>query len=70
MKTTLVTLGAVGLLGAGVAIHHSGHCPLMEAKKALTHQAPAAVSTTPVVSAVSAVKANAAVLSSAKDAAR
>lgn len=29
MKTSLLTLGAVGVLAAGVAIHHSGHCPLM-----------------------------------------
>ena len=29
-------LGAVGLLAVGVGIHHSGHCPLMAAKAALT----------------------------------
>ena len=29
-------LGAVGLLAVGIGIHHSGHCPLMQAKAALT----------------------------------
>jgi hypothetical protein len=28
--------GAVGLLAVGIGIHHSGHCPLMQAKAALT----------------------------------
>ena len=55
MKTKLFILG--GVLAAGVVIHHTGHCPLMEAKKALTHQqtnapaanhAPAAVAVTTV----------------------
>ena len=54
MKTKLFILG--GVLAAGVVIHHTGHCPLMEAKKALTHQqtnapanqAPAAVAATAV----------------------
>lgn len=32
MRTKLLILG--GVLAAGVVIHHSGHCPLMEAKKA------------------------------------
>ena len=67
MKTGLVTLGAVGLLGAGVAIHHSGHCPLMEAKKALTHQAAPAA---PTASANQTAKSNTVVLTSAQDAAR
>jgi len=67
MKTGLVTLGAVGLLGAGVAIHHSGRCPLMEAKKALTHRAAPAAST---ATANPAVKSNAVVLTAAQDAAR
>ena len=44
MKTSLLTLGAVGVLAAGVAIHHSGHCPLMEARKALVHHSAPAVS--------------------------
>lgn len=42
MRTKLLILG--GVLAAGVSIHHSGHCPLMEAKKAITrhvHGAPA-----------------------------
>jgi hypothetical protein len=36
MRTKLFMLGAVGLLAVGVGIHHSGHCPLMQAKAALT----------------------------------
>jgi hypothetical protein len=36
MRTKLFMLGAVGLLAVGVGIHHSGHCPLMSAKAALT----------------------------------
>ena len=42
MRTKLLILG--GVLAAGVSIHHSGHCPLMEAKKAIArhvHGAPA-----------------------------
>ena len=39
MKTKLFLLGAVGLLGAGVMIHHSGHCPLMDAKNAMAKHA-------------------------------
>jgi hypothetical protein len=55
MKTKLFILG--GVLAAGVVIHHTGHCPLMEAKKALTHQqtnAPAA-NQAPAVVAVTTV---------------
>jgi hypothetical protein len=33
MRTKLLILG--GVLAAGVSIHHSGHCPLMDAKKAI-----------------------------------
>jgi hypothetical protein len=36
MRNKLFMLGAVGLLAVGVGIHHSGHCPLMAAKAALT----------------------------------
>jgi hypothetical protein len=36
MRSKLFMLGAVGLLAVGVGIHHSGHCPLMAAKAALT----------------------------------
>ena len=36
MKTKLVVLAAAGLLAAGIAIHHSHHCPLMAAKAAVT----------------------------------
>jgi hypothetical protein len=36
MRTKLFMLGAVGLLAVGIGIHHSGHCPLMQAKAALT----------------------------------
>ena len=42
MRTKLLILG--GVLAAGVSIHHSGHCPLMDAKKAIArhvHGAPA-----------------------------
>lgn len=61
MKTGLVTLGAIGVLSAGVAIHHSGHCPLMEMKKAFTHHA------TPAVAEKQTVKPNTVVLVSAKE---
>ena len=57
MKTSLLTLGAVGLLGAGVAIHHSGRCPLMELHKALTHHAVPAASGTAAVSTPAAALA-------------
>jgi len=68
MKTSLLTLGGVGLLAAGVAIHHSGHCPLMEARAAMTHHAtPAAVQT---AKTTTAIKPNTVVLTSAADAAR
>jgi len=71
MKTSLLTLGAVGLLGAGVAIHHSGHCPLMDAKAALTHHhATPAVSAAQTAKTTSAVKPEAVVLTSTADAAR
>jgi hypothetical protein len=36
MRTKLIILAAAGLLAAGIAIHHSHHCPLMSAKAALT----------------------------------
>jgi hypothetical protein len=39
MRTKFFMLGAVGLLAVGVGIHHSGHCPLMSAKAALTKHA-------------------------------
>jgi hypothetical protein len=58
MKTSLLTLGAVGILAAGVAIHHSGHCPLMDAKTALMHHA-APVSGAPTARTASAVNPNA-----------
>jgi hypothetical protein len=38
MKTKLVALAAAGLLVAGIAIHHSHHCPLMSAKAAISQQ--------------------------------
>ena len=38
MRTKLFILAAAGLLATGIMIHHSGHCPLREAKKALTQQ--------------------------------
>jgi hypothetical protein len=72
MKTSLLTLGAVGLLAAGVAIHHSGHCPLMAAKAAMTrthHEMPV-VSNAKTAKTISAVKPDAVVLTSAADAAR
>ena len=70
MKTSLLTLGAVGLLAAGVAIHHSGHCPLMEARNGMTHHARPAVSDARTAKAASAIKPDAVVLTSAADAAR
>jgi hypothetical protein len=70
MKTSLLTLSAVGLLAAGVAIHHSGHCPLMEARSAMTHHATPAVSAAKTAKTVSAIKPDAVVLTSASDAAR
>jgi hypothetical protein len=70
MKTSLLTLGAVGLLAAGVAIHHSGHCPLMEARNAMTHHARPAVADARKAKAASAIKPDAVVLTSAADAAR
>jgi hypothetical protein len=39
MRTKLLILAAAGLLATGIVIHHSKHCPLMEAKKAFTYQA-------------------------------
>ena len=66
---SLLTLGAVGVLAAGVAIHHSGHCPLMEAKAALTHH-PAPVSGAPVARTASAVNPNVVVSTLGKDAGR
>jgi len=36
MRTKLILLAAAGLLTAGIAIHHSHHCPLMSAKAAIT----------------------------------
>jgi hypothetical protein len=69
MKTSLLTLGGVGLLAAGVAIHHSGHCPLMDAKAALTHHS-TPVSGAATAKAVSAVKPNTVVLTSEAEAAR
>lgn len=53
-------LGAVGLLAVGVGIHHSGHCPLMAAKAALTKQsvkAPANVAAVPAAEAAASVAA-------------
>ena len=71
MKTSLLTLGAVGVLAAGVAIHHSGRCPLMEAKAALTHHhAMPAVSGAQTVKQTSAAKPDAVVLTSATEAGR
>lgn len=69
MKTSLLTFGGVGLIAAAVAVHHTGHCPLMDAKAALTHHAvPAA--TTAQTAKTSAVKPNTVALTSATDAAR
>jgi hypothetical protein len=70
MKTSLLTLGGVGLLAAGVAIHHSGRCPLMEARAALSHHQAPVVSDAPAAKATSAVKPNTVVLNSAADATR
>jgi len=58
MKTKLFLLGAVGLLGAGVMIHHSGHCPLMDAKNAMAKHAskPAAKMPAPASVVVADVK--------------
>jgi hypothetical protein len=67
MKTSLLTLGAVGVLAAGVAIHHSGHCPLMDAKNALTHHA---VSGASVAQTPKAVKTDAVVATQLMEAAR
>lgn len=69
MKTSLLTLGAVGMLTAGVAIHHTGHCPLMEARAAMMHHA-TPVSGAPATKVASAVKPNTVVLTSVADAAR
>lgn len=70
MKTSLLTLGGVGLLAAGVVIHHSGHCPLMAAHAALTHHATPTVSNAQTAKTTTAIKPNTVVLSSAEDAAR
>jgi hypothetical protein len=70
MKMSLLTLGGVGLLAAGVAIHHSGHCPLMDARAALTHHATSVVSSAPTAKTTTAVKPNTVVLTSAAEAAR
>ncbi|HEV2482465.1 MAG TPA: hypothetical protein VGS79_22525 [Puia sp.] len=72
MKTSLLTLGGVGLLAAGVVIHHSGHCPLMDARAAMTrthHDLPA-VSNAQTAKTTTAIKPNTVVLTSAEDAAR
>jgi hypothetical protein len=70
MKTSLLTLGGVGLLAAGVVIHHSGHCPLMDAHAALTHHATPAISNAHTDKTTTAVKPNTVVLASTEDAAR
>jgi len=70
MKTSLLTLGGVGLLAAGVVIHHSGHCPLMAARAALTHHAAPAISHAQTAKTTTAIKPNTVVLASTEDAAR
>jgi hypothetical protein len=62
MRSKLFMLGAVGLLAVGVGINHSGHCPLMAAKAALTKHsvnAPANVAAAkPAVDPAASVAAN------------
>jgi hypothetical protein len=61
MRSKLFMLGAVGLLAVGVGIHHSGHCPLMAAKAALTKRAvnaPANAAAKPAVDPAASVAAN------------
>jgi len=59
MKTKLFLIGAVGLLGAGAVIHHTGHCPLRDAKMAMAKHASKPAANTAAPAPVAAAIADA-----------